>query len=98
MEIINKFKKQGNGENNVDTQVINKDNSLFYIEKVETTFRTLDKALLDCLSATANHLLVSVGFESKQSSSILNLLNFLNQQHLSCKKFVDDYGKLKETL
>lgn len=92
MEILNKIKNQE------QEQTKKNDNGLFYIEKVDLTFQTLDKALLDCMSATTNHLLVSTGFASQETPCLINLLNFLNQQHLSCKKFVDDYGKLKETV
>lgn len=95
MEILNKMKSQINDEK-IEKIKSKNESGLFYIEKVDLTFQTLDKALLDCMSVTTNHLLVSTGFSSKDTPNLINLLNFLNQQHLSCKKFIDDYGKLKE--
>lgn len=71
-------------------------NELFYMECVETTFRTLDKALQDCMSKLANYILVSNTFASDDCAKCINLLNFLNSQHLSCKAFVEEYGKMKE--
>lgn len=71
-------------------------NDLFYLDSVETTFRTLDKALLDCMSKLANYILVSAGFDSDETPKCINLLNFLNSQHLSCRAFVKDYGKMTE--
>lgn len=71
-------------------------NELFYLETVETTFRTLDKALLDCMSKLANYLLVSCGFNSEETPKCINLLNFLNAQHLSCQNFIKEYGKITE--
>lgn len=71
-------------------------NELFYLECVETTFRTLDKALLDCMSKLANYILVSNTFASDERPKCINLLNFLNAQELSCKAFIDDYKKMME--
>lgn len=73
-------------------------NELFYLEIVETTFRALDKALLDCMSRLANYLLVSSGFESDETPKCINLLNFLNAQHLSCQNFIKEYGKMEEVV
>lgn len=73
-------------------------NELFYLENVEITFRTLDKALLDCMSRSANYLLVSSGFNSDETPKCINLLNFLNAQHLSCQAFIKDYGKMTEEI
>lgn len=53
---------------------------LFYLECVETTFRTLDKAILECMSKLTNYILVSTGFESDVTPKCINLLNFLNSQ------------------
>lgn len=69
---------------------------LFYSSKVETMFRTYDKAILDCMSDASQGLLVSSGLNSKETDKLINLLNLLNNQHKSVTAFVEKYAQMTE--
>ena len=71
---------------------------LFYSEKVDVTFQTYQKSLLDCISATCNFLLVSSGIQSDKVEEIINLLNLLNGQRHAVESFLKDYSRIKEDI
>lgn len=69
---------------------------LYYCEKVDVTFQTYRKSIIDCISAVCNYLLVSSHFESEQVEQIMNLLNLLNNQRVAVENFLKDYSRVKE--
>lgn len=76
----------------------NEDLKIAYVEKVDVTFTTYKKSLLDCISYVSTAVQLASSMESEQLQENIALINLLNNQFIAVDKFIKGYTKIKEAV